>query len=59
MTTEIKDPQITRLEAEVESWKLYSERLEKWFYKHRDNLSSMDAAMSKPNKPGYYRANND
>jgi hypothetical protein len=56
---EASQRKIITLEAEVESWKAYSERLEEWFYKYRDNLSSMEAAMSKPNKPGYYRANND
>ena len=43
--------------GKVDEWKRYSEDYEKWV--NTDFASDMDRAMARPNKPGYFRANND
>lgn len=45
--------------AEARAWELYAKAYKAWFLKHKDNLSSMEAGMTEPNKPGYKFANND
>lgn len=40
-------------------WIAYNIRYKQWKAVCKDRMSSMDAAMSKPNKPNYFRANND
>lgn len=47
------------LKTHVTYWKEYSEQLEKWWCKHQGKTDTMEAGMSRPNKPGYFRANND
>ena len=44
-------------ERELEKWDDYEEQMEIWRQKKFE--SKMHKAMSKPNKPGYFRANND
>lgn len=42
----------------IEEWITYNQEYKAWKARHPD-LTTMEAAMSEPNKPGYYRANND
>jgi len=42
---------------ELEKWEEYERQMEVW--RETKYESDMDKAMSKPNKPGYFRANND
>jgi len=44
-------------ERELEKWKEYERQMKVW--RETKYESDMDKAMSKPNKPGYFRANND
>ena len=41
----------------IKCWEDYVKDLEEWFYE--DYPDDMTRYMMKPNKPGYYRANND
>ena len=50
--------EIAKTKAELERWKNYANDLERWAVRHR-NSSIMEWSMMRPNKPGYYRANND
>ena len=49
--------ELSKLKAKANEWKRYAEALNRWHYNNYD--SDMAESMSKPNKPGYYRANND
>ncbi len=42
-----------------EEWDDYDRRMEVWKEKYKGRMNTMDAAMSKPNPPNYFRANND
>ena len=44
-------------ERELEQWDQYERQMEVW--KNTKYESNMEKAMSKPNKPGYFIANND
>lgn len=44
-------------ERELEKWEEYERKMEVW--RESKYESDMARAMSKPNKPGYFRANND
>ena len=46
-------------ENEKRQWAEYWKAMERCKLKHQDNPTSMAAAMTEPNKPGYFRANND
>lgn len=46
-------------EIRPEEWARYDEAMERWRERYKDNPRSMEAAMSEPNPPNYYRANND
>ena len=50
--------ELDKTKAELEQWKNYASDLERWAVRHR-NSSIMEWSMMRPNKPGYYRANND
>jgi hypothetical protein len=52
---------IEKLRAELDLWKSYASELEHYHSRvQRDDFESdMARAMARPNKPGYYRANND
>ena len=52
------DPSI-QLPVTDERWNQFDESFNKWFDKYKDNLTSMEAGMSQPNPPNYFRANND
>jgi hypothetical protein len=41
-----------------EEWIEYEKRYAEWDEKHPNKLT-MEAAMSKPNPPNYFKANND
>ena len=43
----------------VSQWIGYNERYNSWLKTYEGRLDSMDAGMSRPNKPNYFRANND
>lgn len=43
--------------SKINEWKRYSEDYERWSKSKFE--SDMDRAMSRPNKPEYFRANND
>ena len=53
------EEEIRKLKSEVEQWKVYAQRYKEWLIKHKDQLSTFEASMSEPNKPGYHIANND
>ncbi len=44
---------------DAKKWIEYNEDYQRWREKYSDDLTSFEAGMSKPNKPNYYRANND
>ena len=44
-------------EKELEKWEEYERQMEYW--REAKHQSEMHRAMSKPNKSGYFRANND
>lgn len=50
-----------KMEVQEGMWKRYAEDLEIWHSRYFKpiNAYSMDMGCSKPNKPGYFRANND
>ncbi len=51
------EEKIQKLERELVQWKRYVDDLEQWHsHMHEDE---MHKAMTKPNRPGYHRANND
>ena len=56
-TIERQSLEISRLKRKANEWKHFAEDLNRWHYINFD--SDMDREMNKPNKPGYYRANND
>ena len=43
----------------AKDWIDYNNRYLAWWDKYEGNFASMDAAMSRPNKPNYFTANND
>ena len=40
-------------------WLAYYERLAQWKERYKGKMDTMDAGMSRPNKPNYFKANND
>lgn len=42
-----------------QAWERYAEAYKDWLMRHKDNLTSMEAGMTEPNKPSYEFANND
>lgn len=48
-----------KAQSKVDQWIRYANDLECWWILYKDDPTSMEASMNKPNKPGYYQANND
>lgn len=42
-----------------EEWHTFEQQFNYWFEQNHAMLTSMEASMSQPNPPGYFRANND
>ena len=55
------EPHITLDDRPIsdKEWSAYYEKYLRWYESFKDDLRSMEAAMSKPNKPNTFRANND
>lgn len=43
----------------VKEWIDYNKQYKRWKKKYEGRMNTMDAGMSQPNKPNYFRANND
>lgn len=59
LKAEIETYKNEAVKTEREQWERYATAYQEWFLKHRNDLSSMEAGMTKPNKPHYKFANND
>lgn len=54
-----KYPTVNDREVSDEEWDRYVDRYQEWKELYEGRMDTMEAAMSKPNPPGYIRANND
>lgn len=50
---------LEEIKIEEQAWIEYNKRYAEWEKRYEGRLTSMEAGMSEPNKPGYFRANND
>ena len=59
LKAEIETYKDDAVKAERDQWERYAVAYKEWLLKHRNDLGSMEAGMTKPNQPHYKFANND